>query len=316
MKVTRKLQLESNNKPVMLAAGFFDGVHRGHHAVLSSAVKSAHNENGEAWVLTFNHHPMEFLHPNKSPQLLTTSTERLHLFDTLGIDGCLLLEFNRGFSAMTPDEFIVALTRGISSLKQIFIGPNWRFGRNAEGTPKLLQEYAARHNFSVKVIPPVEDTNGILSSTRIRNAVRDGRIIEANALLGRNYTLHGRIIKGRQVGRTLGYPTANISTTKKIIPPCGIYAAYTEIKKSVYRSLLYIGHRKTFKGLPPRKHPAIEIHLLNFDGNLYDKTISVQILKHLRNDMTFSSPEALRQQIAGDVDKATQFFVLEMEKKM
>ncbi len=302
MKVVNELRLPNlPHTPVMLAAGFFDGVHRGHHTILTAAIKSSREQHGQSWVLSFDRHPMSLLNPERCPPLLTTSRERLQLFENLGLDGCIMLEFNQHFAQLPPTEFIRELTSGIPSLSQIYIGPNWRFGHRAQGTPELLKTYAARHDFIVNIAAPVEDDAGIISSTRIRTAILHGSIDTANQLLGRHYTIHGTVIKGHQIGRKLGYPTANISTYKEVIPPSGIYAGIVSAGKTRCKAVIYIGYRKTFPDIPTPKKPAIEAHLLDFCGDLYDQKLQLEFIQRLRGDIEFPSPQALQDQIAQDV---------------
>lgn len=305
MKVVTHFEIPTAaDTPVMLAAGFFDGVHRGHKAVLQSAIDAAHRAQGEAWVLTFDRHPLSVITTAPPPLLLTTSSGRLSRFEALGFDGCIQLAFTETLAAIPAQHFVRQLNEGIPTLAGIFVGPNWRFGKDAEGSPTLLRLYGHTHGFAVTVVGPVNDEKGIISSTRIREAVQAGLIREANQLLGSRYHVNGTIVEGRHIGRELGYPTANLVTHNAILPPCGIYAGYAKTGEKPYPALLYIGHRETFKNETRPPEPVLEIHLLEFNGNLYGRDLQFLFVARIREDRGFDSREALIAQINRDVARA------------
>jgi riboflavin kinase/FMN adenylyltransferase len=295
------------NRPVVLAAGFFDGLHLGHRRVLSRAVSDARTIGGEAWVLTLDPHPLAVVRPDLAPPLLTGTEHRLGLIAGLKLDGCLLLSFTATRAATEPERFVESLCRSIPSLTRILVGRNWRFGKGGRGDVELLGKLADNHGVTVRTVPSVLRGGRPVSSTRIRKAVANGRLDDAATLLGRPFSVLGTVTHGHAVGRTLGFPTANLKPGDEILPPYGVYAAWARCAHGTYPAVLNYGGAPTFahRGTAP----IMELHLLPRKGrkrvaiNLYGKTVEVSFIAKLRSERRFKNADTLRRQIASDVEK-------------
>jgi riboflavin kinase/FMN adenylyltransferase len=308
--ISQPAQFRKIPGPVVLAAGFFDGVHLGHQRVLSGAVERARELDGQAWALTFDRHPLAVLAPSKCPPLLSTSEERLALLEQSGVDGILALEFTRKLAVQEPETFVrwlcgppriasqTATSSASAKLSEIRCGRNWRFGRRATGTPELLAQLGR----------PYAEYQGMeISSTRIRFAVREGRLDDATAMLGRPYSVRDTVIRGRGVGHTLSIATANLQPSAEVLPPNGVYAVRVKAQGKTFNGVANLGMRPTFTDAIPDR-ALLETHLLDFDGDLYGQTIEVAFLARLRDERAFTSPETLARQIADDVRQASRFF--------
>ena len=286
-------------RPKVLAAGSFDGVHLGHQLIIRTAVEKAEEAGGEAWVLTFDPHPLKTLDPDRAPPILTPLPERLRLIEDLGPAGCLVLPFTPAFARQAPEAFIEALREAIPALASVVVGTNWRFGRGARGDVSLLQELARRHGFDAHVLDPVCRHGAPVSSTRIRRAIAEAQFDEVRAMLQRAYTVTGEIVHGRKVGRELGYPTANIVPDTEVLPPHGIFAVWTRLGDQVLPGAAYYGHRPTFPDAP--KSFSLEVNLLDFEGDLYGRQVEVRFEEMIRPDCDFPSVEELKVQIERDL---------------
>lgn len=312
--VSQAAQFRKVPGPIVLAVGFFDGVHRGHRLVLDSAVERAKELGGQAWVFTFDRHPLSVLAPSQCPPLLCSLEERLRLLESTGIEGVLLMAFTRQMAVQDPETFVRWLCghpRGDvahgAKLSEIRCGDNWRFGRRAAGTPELLARYGKVYGFRVVIVPYAEYQGVEISSTRIRYAIREGRIEDAAAMLGRVYAVRGPVVRGRGVGHTLCAATANIEPHADVLPPLGVYAVRVGVDGATYKGVANLGVHPTFAESRPDR-PLLETHLLDFDGDLYGKTIDVAFLAKLRDERAFGSAEALAAQIAEDARAAGRFF--------
>ena len=257
MKLGSKLAyLHSQRRPVLLAAGFFDGVHRGHQAIIRKMVSAARRERGAAWVMTFDTHPRKVLHPESAPRLLTSTPHKLRLLKALGVHGCIVIPFTRSLARLAPEAFIARLARSVPALSQIVIGRNWTFGRQGRGTPAMLKALAPCFGFKVTVIPPVRWHGTVVSSTRIRAAVLAGRLAEAAGMLGRPFSLLGTVVPGRGLGRKLGIPTANLNPHNEMAPPDGVYIVRARWDGVAYPGIVNLGVRPSFaRALPPSRSP-------------------------------------------------------------
>ena len=296
----------------MLAAGFFDGVHRGHRDVLLSTVKRAREIGGQAWALTFDRHPLAILAPSKAPPLLNTKEERLARLEALGLDGVLLLPFTRRLALLTPEAFVKwlcgeeARTPPHMRLSEVRCGANWRFGKRAVGTPELLAHYGKAFGFSVVIVKYAEYQGEEISSTRIRLAIGEGRVEDANAMLGYPYALSGTVTQGRGAGQPLGFATANIHPHAEVLPPFGVYATQSRVDGKTYASVSNFGVAPTFALPAP---PTLETHLLDYaGGKLYGQPIDVTFLGRIRSEQPFASPAVLAAQIQQDIQTAKRFF--------
>jgi len=301
VKLLRDLHhLREQTKPITLAAGVFDGVHRGHRRVIEYAKSAARKHNGEAWVLTFDRHPMKVLRPESAPLMLTSIEHKLDLLRASDVDGCMLLPFSPGLAATPATEFAEWLFHCVPTLSEIVVGTNWRFGAKAAGTPELLRDLGHNANLVVTTLPPVLDAGEPISSTRIRLDIMHGELGRAAAMLGRPVSVLGTVVHGREIGRTLGFPSANIDPHNEALPPLGVYVVQALVHGQFHDGVMNFGTRPTFDrdtGVPP----LLELHLLDFEGSLYDEDIEAYFIKHLRDEWYFSSMDELTTQIANDV---------------
>ncbi|MCU0858419.1 MAG: riboflavin biosynthesis protein RibF [Pontiellaceae bacterium] len=310
-------ELPPSSRPVILAMGCFDGVHIGHQKVISTAVEQAHACGGDAWIYTFNPHPARILSPDKAPPLISAPACRLRQFAALGVSGVIEIPFDTSFARIGPEEFLFNLLEGLPTLKGIVCGIDWSFGYKAIGAFQSLETFCKKHGLTATAVHPVLFHDRRVSSTHVRQAVREGNIPLANQLLGRPFCLFGRVINGRGIGCRLGFPTANIAPENELIPAPGVYAAWTKVQESGVRgqesevnhlplatghstllpSAVFIGKRTTFKD----HEPVIETHLLDFDGDLYGQPIEIGLMKKIRDTVSFPSEEALIAQIKKDI---------------
>lgn len=315
MKTTSRLStLKNERRPVCMAAGFFDGLHRGHRVVLLSTMAAARECNGVSWVLTFAEHPMKMLDPSRAPLLLTCGEHKARLLKSLGVDGCLMLEFTRAFAGMTPAEFVDELCRNVPTLKTIVVGSNWRFGAKGAGDFRCLRTLMRKKGVAVFAVDPVVWRGAVVSSTRIRNCVAKGRLGDAFSMLGRPFSIMGTVERGRRIGRTIGFPTANLAPCNEVRPPNGVYAVQADIGgRMVVDGVMNIGTRPTFAG-DKSAATTLELHLPGFTGNLYGRDVEVFFIRKLRDEKKFATPAALAAQIARDVRMASRCLKKEMHK--
>ncbi len=283
--------------PVVVALGTFDGVHRGHQVLIGAALQRARAREGRCTVCTFDPHPRTVLTPESGAVLLTTLDERLELLAGLGVDLGVVVRFDETFRMTRAEEWPAALASS-TKLVEAVCGPNYTFGRDRTGNAALLAQLAPRHGFHVWVSDPVEVDGAAVSSSRIRDLLREGRVVAAGRLLGRWYALRGPVVHGHDRGRGLGFPTANLSLPSgKLIPATGIYAAHARTATGAYQAAVSIGTRPTFG--PGRVE--VEAYLLNFAGDLYGATLELHLAARLRDEQAFSSVDALISQIGVDV---------------
>ncbi|HSE58203.1 MAG TPA: bifunctional riboflavin kinase/FAD synthetase [Nitrospiraceae bacterium] len=302
MHVIRNLtQYQPSSYPVA-TIGNFDGQHRGHQALLRTVVERAREAGGRALVITFDPHPVRILAPHVALKFLTSPEEKLAAFASTGIDEVIFLEFSRTLAELTPEAFVRDILVGRLSLRELFVGEHFAFGKGRAGTVADLQRFGARYGFSVHPMKPVLWEGRIISSTKVRSAILAGQMELAADYLGRLYALSGLVEQGDQRGRTLGWPTANLALpADRVVPPDGVYAALTVHGAQVFDSVAYIGTRPTFETKGER---LLEVYLLNEQRTLYGERITVQFASYLRGDMTFPSPDALSRQIQLDVRQA------------
>ncbi|MFC1467187.1 riboflavin biosynthesis protein RibF [Verrucomicrobiota bacterium] len=285
--------------PIVIAAGCFDGVHLGHQAVIGEAVKQAKEQGGEAWVMTFDPHPARVLNPNTAPPLLSSQTTLFRHFEELGVSGVFLVPFTREFISMLPEEFATDLVKRIPKLAGFVTGTDWCFGRRAAGNVTLLRELWQERGIRVTGVEAVNYDGERISSTRIRHAILAGELKTAARLLNRPFSVFGKVVHGREVGRKLGFPTANIEVQNEVEPPPGIYAVKALLDGTLYPAAAYIGSRKTFHNIGDER--VLEVYLLDFDGQIYDHEVEVLFVEKIREDTAFESVEALKEQIAIDI---------------
>jgi riboflavin kinase / FMN adenylyltransferase len=317
MKTTDRLaSLKGERRPICLAIGYFDGVHRGHRLILLSTMAAARDCGGVAWVLTFATHPLSVIAPAKAPKLLTSGEHKTQLLASLGMDGCLILKFTRAFASLEPEEFVDSLCRNAPTLHCIAIGDNWRFGRNGAGDTSLLKTLMQRRGVSVAALQPVMWRGAPVSSTRIRNCVSKGQLDGAYRMLGRPFSILGTVRHGLEIGRKLGFPTANIDPQTEMVPPHGIYAVQANIGRGiVVDGVMSIGVRPTLeKG--KSNSVTYELHIPGFSGNLYGRKVEVYFIRRLRDERKFESPAALVTQIKLDIKAASRAISVSANKIM
>jgi len=298
--VTDMHALRRKRCPIVLAAGFFDGLHLGHLKVINRSLAAAEAIGGKAWVLTLDKHPLRVLGHHKAPRLLTSNRHRLALLRRMGVEGCLLLPFNKALSETPPDRFIRQLKTAVPRLADMHVGRNWHFGEAGSGNVALLRELGRELGVKVSVVEPVMRGGTPVSSTRVRAAVKAGALDEAAKLLGRPFSILGTVKSGRRIGRKLGFPTANLDPHNEVLPPVGIYVVDAVIDRTRHDAVLYYGRRPTFDDA--REQPReLELHVPGLDKDLYGKDIEVSFLKRLRGDRKFGSLEQLKKQIARDI---------------
>jgi riboflavin kinase/FMN adenylyltransferase len=292
-------ELAAGGRKVCLAIGVFDGVHLGHQQIIRQTISDARQQNAIALVLTFNCHPNTIVAPEKIPPLIYSLPQKLHAIESLGADAILLIEFDKKFSEQTGEEFIRSLARDLGTIHRVCVGTDFVFGHKRSGNVALLEKLGAELNFTVHGLAAVSLDGQVVSSTRIREAIRAGNFDAASQMLGRTYAVSGRVIEGDRLGRQLGFPTANLDAANLILPSNGVYSGCTKFKGRLYRVALNIGVRPTVASVRPPLR--VEAHLLDFDGNLYGEDLEVEIGKKLRDEKKFASPMGLREQIAHDI---------------
>jgi len=282
----------------------FDGVHCGHAQLLKTARDMAARHHACMCVHTYSNHPAQIIAPEKCPKLLTSAREKAALLEQLGVEILMMPAFTEEFSRMDEAEFIGMLV-GQLNLSGVVIGYNYHFGRNGTGDAARMEEYGRRLGFEVQVVPPYEIDGATVSSTRVRNLVKIGALDGVRQLTGRTYSLCGEVIYGRQIGRTMQTPTANIAVPEeKLLPPNGVYASLLTCGQTTYPAVCNIGIRPTFddgRGL------TVEAHALDCRLDLYDQAVKLQFLKFLREEKKFKSPQELRMQIVQDAEQAREY---------
>lgn len=297
--IDRAAALATGGRPVCAALGIFDGVHCGHQAVLGQAVQAAREQGGRALAVTFDRHPNVVVAPDRVPPFIQSLEHRLRLFSDLGLDAALVIPFDEPFSRRPAEAFIGDLARDIGALRNIAVGEGFTFGYRRGGTVELLRQLGHQLGFEVHALPPVHLAGQPVRSTRIRECIRTGELAAAAQQLGRPYSVFGRVLHGDRLGRRLGFPTANVEISGLVVPPSGVYAARVAVGSSRHPAVLNLGCRPTLGQPHPRTR--LEVHLLDFEADLYDQRIEVWFDTHLRDERAFPSLDALRDQIRQDV---------------
>lgn len=282
--------------PLHLALGVFDGVHIGHQAVIDQAVQAAQASGGLSFVVTFSPHPIRVIAASKAPSsLLATLDEKAEVMKSHGVDGLLVIHFDQNFAAMPAEEFVRKLCE--ADVASISVGEDWRFGNKRLGDVNLLQNMGVEFGFQLTAVPPVIWDGERISSTRIRQAIRDGNFDAVEAMLGRHYELSGKVVEGKKLGRTLGFPTANLHFADMQLPKDGVWLVVVNGKR---RGVANLGMRPTVDGT----QRTLEVHLLDFSGDLYGQVLRVRFVDFIREERKFPNIDALREQIGIDVRDA------------
>ena len=287
--------------PIFLAIGVFDGVHRGHQTVISTSAEHAKAANGTPVVVTFDPHPEKILRPETAPHLLTATPHKIALIRDLGMAHLLVIPFDRNFAATEPEDFVRQLAQHSKPLREICVGHKWSFGKNRRGNLELLKKLGAQFDFNVVGIPPVTVNGEIVSSTMIRQAVEAGDLRKAAEMLGREYTILGTVVRGDDLGKKIGFPTANLSAHNEQFPPNGVYFAEAKLDEGRYPGVVNLGYRPTVSSKTER---ILEMHLLDFERDIYGKDLEVRFMVYLRPEKKFENVDALVCQIETDVQQA------------
>ncbi len=291
------------DKDTVITIGAFDGLHVGHRELLRTVCDKAREYNGRSFLVTFDPHPRTVVSSNYRIGLLTSLKEKLELFETFGIENVLVINFTREFSQLGFRKFITDYIIKPIGLKHIVLGYDHRFGKDRAGDEEKLRSLADEYNFDVTVVNEIMVDDEVISSTKIRKALEIADLSAANKYLGYNYKLYGTVIPGAKRGRKIGFPTANIKPhdETKLVPPNGVYFVKIAVKGSEYNGIMNIGVRPTFNDTAER---VIEVHLLNFSGDIYAEEIKIEFVHKIRDEKKFSSKEELTDQIRKDKEEA------------
>jgi riboflavin kinase/FMN adenylyltransferase len=297
-------EIEEIKSPVV-TIGNFDGVHRGHQALIKAVLDEKKKIDGTSVVITFYPHPLTVINPYIKIEQITPIDEKLRILKNLGVDVTILVKFDDQFSNITADEFVDEIIYKKIKAKKVIIGYDFSFGRNKQGDKEFFKRKGEALGFDVRVIDPVIDNSVIISSTKIRSFLKEGKIKEAQKFLGRPYVLKGMVTKGKKIGRLIGFPTANLLIIDYLIPRYGVYAAYTYVDNVKYKSVLNIGPAITFN----IEQVSFEVHILDFDKDIYGKEVLVEFVERLRGVEKFKDVEMLKKQIKIDIDRAKEILI-------
>jgi riboflavin kinase/FMN adenylyltransferase len=295
-------ELKTTGRRVCLAIGFFDGVHLGHQQIIRQTIADARQYEALAVVITFDQHPSTVVAPSRVPPLIYSLPQKLRAIESLGSDALLLIHFDRAFSEQSGEAFIRGLARDFGQIQSLCVGNNFTFGHKRGGNVALLKTLGAELKFIVHGMAAVSLDGRIVSSTRIRETIRNGDLDAASQMLGRAYSLAGTVVRGDQLGRELGFPTANLDASGLLLPPHGVYAVRAFVQGRLHRAVVNIGSRPTLKN--PAPEVRVEAHLLDFDEDLYGQGMELTFLEKLRDERKFSSLPGLKEQIARDIAEA------------
>lgn len=305
MKIFKSIKDFSSDKKTILTLGTFDGVHKGHQKILKKITQGTENGKYESLVLTFFPHPRMVLQENSDIKLLNTIEEKIYLLEAIGIENLVIHPFDEIFSQLTAEDFVRTVLVDQFNIHKIIIGHDHRFGKNRTANIDDLIGFGEKYGFEVEQISVQEINDISVSSTKVRKSLLEGNMALANKYLGYNYFLSGTVVKGKQLGRTIGFPTANIKIEEdyKLIPHNGVYVVRSVINEKTVFGMMNIGFNPTVSG----EKLTIEIHFLDFDTNLYDQKITVSILKYLRPEQKFDSLDLLTQQLEKDKNSALTY---------
>jgi riboflavin kinase/FMN adenylyltransferase len=299
-------ELGNGSRKTCLAIGFFDGVHLGHQQIIRQTIADAHQHDAIVLVLTFDRHPNAVVAPDRVPPLIYSLPQKLGAIESLGADTLLLIHFDEKFSSQTGENFIRSLARDLGKIQSLCVGADFVFGHQRSGNVALLEKLGCELGFTVHGLAAVSLDHQIVSSTRIREAIRSGDLDAASQMLGRPYAISGRVIEGDRIGQQLGFPTANLNVSGLMLPPNGVYAGLAKMEKKFQRVALNIGFRPTVVSAAPQLR--VEAHLLDFSGDLYGRELEIEMGGRLRDEKKFSSLDELKAQISCDVAEAGRRF--------
>ena len=289
----------------VLALGNFDGLHRGHMKIIDRVRQRAGERAGTPAAMTFDPHPPRVLRPDKAPALLMTREQKIEALARSGMQGVAIVRFTRELSHWDPEMFVRTVLVEWLHVAEVWVGANFLFGHERAGTFSVLRSLGARYGFRAEKIDPVRYKDFVVSSTRVRRLVSEGRVDEAGALLGHHYFVDGTVVKGAGRGRELGVPTANVATPNELVPPAGVYATLLTTDGIVFPSVTNIGLRPTFGDVT---EPVIETHILDFERDLYGSAVRVSFVQRMRDERAFADVDALKAQIDADRRAARRLF--------
>lgn len=289
----------------MLTLGVFDGLHLGHQRIMHTVVERARAAGAVPTVITFDPHPRAVLHPESAPPLLQTFDQKIEALAVLGIEQTIVIRFTRAFAQLRAEDFLRDVVNSRLHAKEVYLGKGFEFGHNREGNIELLKRVSAELGFHAEEVPEVRLRGGRISSSRIRSLLSEGRVNLARRMLGRPYGVEGRVVRGAERGRTLGFPTANLRPQNRVIPRGGVYVTATLIEGAWRRSVTNIGTRPTFE---QDAEPSVETFVINWQGDLYGDVVRVRFLRRLRDERRFAGVEDLKRQIDYDLTRALRYF--------
>jgi riboflavin kinase/FMN adenylyltransferase len=289
------------NSNTGVGLGNFDGLHIGHMALINTLIRECRLNGLDSIVYTFNKHPENILRKKLITPLLLTEEKKIALLSEISLDYLYFDEFNENFSRLSPEEFIRDVLIKKLHIKLAVVGYDYRFGYKGQGDIPLLKELGKKYGFRVIVIPAIKSDNKVVSSTKIREYIKDGELETSYKLLGRNYSITAEVVSGRRIGNTIGFPTANIHPERFLVLPAnGVYITKTMLDGKLYNSMTNVGYNPTFEDV---KEKTVETHILDFNGDIYGKKIEVFFLKKIRDERKFKNVEGLKAQIAKDMNE-------------
>lgn len=305
MKIFHGIENANISRPTVLTLGVFDGLHLGHQKIMETVAKRAAAVDAVATAITFDPHPRAVLHPDSAPPLLQTLDQRLANFEVLGIEQVIVIPFDADFAAQPAEDFISRVIHDRLQAKEVHLGKDFAFGKNRGGTIDLLREMSNELGFIAEEVPEVRLREKRISSSRIRHLLTDGKVNLARRMLGRPYGVEGTIIRGARRGHTIGFPTANLHPTNRVVPKFGVYATATLVNGEWRRSITNIGVRPTFEN---DSEPSIETFIFDYDGDLYGDVLRVRFLHRIRDERKFNGIDELTMQINKDTLLALNYF--------
>ncbi|MGB7925741.1 MAG: bifunctional riboflavin kinase/FAD synthetase [Pyrinomonadaceae bacterium] len=292
-------------RPTVLTLGVFDGLHLGHQLIMSTVTERARALGAVPTVITFDPHPRAVLHPESAPPLLQTFDQKIEAFGVLGLEQTIVIRFNSEFAQVRAEEFLREVVRDRLQAREVYLGRGFAFGHNREGNIELLQKVSRQLGFRAEEVAEVCLRGQRISSSRIRALLAEGRVNLARRMLGRPYGVEGRVVRGDERGRTLGFPTANLRPQNRVIPRSGVYVTATLIEGEWRRSVTNVGTRPTFE---TTTEPSVETYVMNWSGDLYGDVVRVRFLHRLRDERKFASIDELKRQIEHDLKRAVNYF--------
>lgn len=300
MKIVRVSDhsLRMSDGTYFVTLGNYDGLHLGHRKILEELKRRAHGGNGQTVAVTFDPHPRLVLDPGCELKVLTSMQHRLRLFEELGMDYTVVIEFDRLFAQQSAEDFICKLLFPAMHFKELIVGENYAFGKDRRGTVALLREFSKKLGFKVDTVDPFYENQSIVSSSWIRNCIKNGDLNLAARLLKRSYSVYARVVQGKGIGKELGYPTANLDVSETLMPPRGVYASEVLIGARSFYAMTNIGVRPTFHD--DEKTESCEVHILDFSETIYHQSIEVKFVRKIRDEIKFGSTRQLQSQIKLD----------------